>query len=118
MDSWNNIVVHFVEFEDAFPKAMQELILKAVKVWQELDAAFAKLSEIVERECIVCSIVKAGLGGFIEENAYIGDESERLSPREYGERLSWGRRGRPYKLCKQTYIPIFKRNLPYHRRAY
>lgn len=40
-----------------------------------------------------------------------------LSPREYGERLSWGSRGHRYKSRNYPYIPLFKRNLPYQKRA-
>ena len=40
-----------------------------------------------------------------------------LSPREYGEQLGWGKCGRPYKPWRCSYIPSFKRNLPYQKRA-
>lgn len=53
-------------------------------------------------------------GDIIEKGAYIGDDA--LSPRQYGERLSWGKRGRPYRLYAYSYIATFKRNLPYQRR--
>ena len=52
---------------------------------------------------------------FEKEASRVLDSS--LSPREYGERLSWGSRGHRYKSRNYPYIPSFKRNLPYQKRA-
>ncbi len=51
---------------------------------------------------------------FVKENHSFEEE---LTPRQYGERLSWGRRRRPYQCGKYNYMEVFKRNLPYQRRA-
>lgn len=52
---------------------------------------------------------------FEKEDSTVLDRN--LSPREYGERLSWGSRGHRYKSRNYPYIPLFKRNLPYQKRA-
>lgn len=54
------------------------------------------------------------LNRFVEECCFDGED---LTPRQYGERLSWGGHRRPYKRRKYSYIRVFERNLPYQRRA-
>lgn len=124
---------------EEFDVAMRKLITATEKKWTELQETIACVRKGIERYppvnkekfkdigLIFSDLVEHFIDGLkkgltrqevVDYLADIDDEPDKdLSPRQYGEQLGWGKCGRPYKPWRCSYIPSFKRNLPYQKRA-
>ncbi len=96
MKYWDDIIAHSYKSLQKFMEVVEALAEAWGKVYETVVSAVTTFTE------------------FDEKVSYIGDDD--LSPRQYGEQLSWGKHGRPYKAHTYPYIAVFKRNLPYQRR--
>ena len=131
MESWAKSIQE-IESAEYFPELIEALVKKIFLSYEE---AF----QILKKQCIdaaekFAETVEAGDGMFrsfaekgmslqeVDEHLHLSekvyDPDIDLSPRKYGERLSWGKRGRPYKFSSSVLILPFKRNLPYQRRIF
>lgn len=110
-DAIRNIMMDSVRL--IFPDLVESVRI----VEEQLTRAIKKLNEAVK---VVAEAFQAfARQEVVDYLADIDDEPDKdLSPRQYGERLSWGKHGRPYKPWRCSYIPLFKRNLPYQRRNF
>lgn len=92
-------------------RIMERLYAEAARFCESIEPIVGAIRDLVEKDISIEERVD-----YISEKAY--DFDIDLSPRQYGERLSWGKQGRPYKSSYYSYVAVFKRNLPYQRRNY
>lgn len=126
MESWERVIdaVRFLpELVDILVKHLMIGCEEACRIMERLYAeAAARFCESIEpivgaiRDLVEKGISIEEMVDCISEKAY--DSDIDLSPRQCGERLSWGKQGHPYKSSYHPYVAAFKRNLPYQRRNY
>lgn len=103
----------FLSYEEAFQILKKQYIEAAEKFTETVEAADGKIRSFVDKDLSIQEVDEHLL---LSEKVY--DPEIDLSPRKYGEQLSWGKRGRPYKFSSCVCIIPFKRNLPYQRRIF
>jgi len=105
MESW----VEMIACSGGLARKFMEVNEVLAEVWNEVYMTFVNALQIISP-----SESLTDFKDLIQINSYIGDDV--LSPRQYGEMLSWRKCMRPYKAHAYPYIAVFKRNLPYQRR--
>ncbi len=103
----------FLNCEEAFQILEKQYIEAAEKFTETVEVAVGKIRSFVEKSMPIQEIDE-----HLNLSEKVYDPDIDLSPRRYGERLSWGKRGRPYKFSSSVLILPFKRNLPYQRRIF
>lgn len=103
----------FLSYEEAFQILKKQCIDAAEKFTETVEVAVGKIRSFVEKSMPIQEIDE-----HLNLSEKVYDPDIDLSPRRYGERLSWEKRGRPYKFSSSVLILPFKRNLPYQRRIF
>ena len=103
----------FLSYEEAFQILKKQCIDAAEKFTETVEVAVGKIRSFVEKSMPIQEIDE-----HLNLSEKVYDPDIDLSPRRYGEWLSWEKRGRPYKFSSSVLILPFKRNLPYQRRIF
>lgn len=102
--------------ENRCVESYNQILDACIEALREFDRAMARVAEVVAKYVRPepDESWEDALNRFVEEHCF---DIEALTPRQYGERLSWGGHRRPYKYKWYSFIRVFERNLPYQRRA-
>lgn len=109
-------VKQYIDLYETAYEGLVQFMKATVEAYREFDRAMTRVAEVAASYIVPepGESLEDALERFVKENDSFEEEQ---APRQYGERLSWGRRRRPYQCGKYNYMEVFKRNLPYQRRA-